>query len=84
MPRFDRTGSHLSPSGLLDFDESESSLGRVAQMAYHFNVPAIFSVNKLDLNRDSARGIEASFKENGLHYIEQISFVPIFSSALVQ
>jgi MinD superfamily P-loop ATPase len=59
-------------------------LERVAQLAHHFNVPAMVCVNKFDLNPDSTREIEVLVEDKGLHFLGQIPFDPIFTKAMVQ
>ena len=59
-------------------------LERVAQLAYHFNVPAMVCVNKADINSESAGEIEKFVKEKDLYFLGQIPFDPIFTKAMVQ
>jgi MinD superfamily P-loop ATPase len=59
-------------------------LERVAQLAHHFNVPAMVCVNKADLNPESAGQIEVFVKEKSLNFLGQVPFDPIFTHAMVQ
>ena len=59
-------------------------LERVAQLARHFNVPAMVCVNKADLNPDSAGEIEGFVKERRLNFLGRIPFDPVFTKAMVQ
>jgi MinD superfamily P-loop ATPase len=56
---------------------------RVAQLAAHFNVPAMVSVNKFDLNIDATRAIEAYATDKGLDVMTRIPFDPVFTKAMV-
>ena len=64
-------------SGLHDMD-------RVAQLAAHFNVPAMVCVNKCDLNDAMTGKIEAYAEKNGLPVLGKIPFDPAFVEAMVQ
>jgi MinD superfamily P-loop ATPase len=57
---------------------------RVAQLAAHFNVPAMICVNKFDINLDITREIEAFAGGQGLSAVGRIPFDPIFIKAMVQ
>ena len=59
-------------------------LERVAQLAHHFNVPAMVCVNKFDLNPDSTKDIEEYAKGKDLIFLGQVPFDPIFTKAMVQ
>ena len=58
-------------------------LQRVAALAAHFNVPAMVSVNKHDLNPEMTRRIEAHARLNGLTTVGNIPFDPVFTRAMV-
>ncbi|MFC1535078.1 P-loop NTPase [Thermodesulfobacteriota bacterium] len=57
---------------------------RVAQLADHFNVPAMVCVNKYDLNPEKNREIEEFTINKGLTFLGHIPFDPIFTKAMVQ
>ena len=57
---------------------------RAAELAGHFNVPAMLCVNKFDINRDITRNIEAFADEKGLPFLGHIPFDPVFTRAMVQ
>lgn len=62
----------------------EHDMARVAQLAAHFNVPAMVCVNKFDLNGNKTRDIKEYAREKGLVFVGQIPFDPIFTRAMVQ
>jgi MinD superfamily P-loop ATPase len=62
----------------------EHDMARVAQLAAHFNVPAMVCVNKFDLNENKTRDIKEYAREKGLVFVGQIPFDPIFTKAMVQ
>ena len=57
---------------------------RVAQLAAHFNIPAMMCVNKFDLNPEQTDGIEAFATEKNIHVLGRIPFDPIFTKSMVQ
>jgi len=57
---------------------------RVLELAAHFNVPALLTVNKFDLNPDEALAIEAFARERGARTVGRISFDPAFTRSMVQ
>lgn len=57
---------------------------RVAQLAAHFKVPCMLSVNKFDLNLDQTRGIENLAKKLGISALGNIPFDPIFVKSMIQ
>jgi len=57
---------------------------RVAQLAAHFNVPAMVCVNKFDLNLGMTQAIEKYAAENSITCLGRIAFDPIFTRAMVQ
>jgi len=57
---------------------------RVAQLAAHFNVPAMVCVNKFDINLELTEDIEAYAREQGMMAAGRIPFDPIFVKAMVQ
>ncbi len=57
---------------------------RVADLAAHFNVPALVCINKFDLNPVLSRRIENFSQEKGLFCVGRIPFDPIFIRAMVQ
>ena len=59
-------------------------LQRVADLADHFKVPAMISVNKYDLNPELASQIESFAKSNDLELAGNIPFDPLFTAAMVQ
>ena len=62
----------------------EHDLERVAQLAHHFNVPAMVCVNKFDLNPDRTKDIEKYAKRKDLVFLGQVPFDPIFTRAMVK
>ena len=59
-------------------------LERVAELAAHFNVPAMVCVNKFDLNLDITVKIKRFTRENELIWLGNVPFDPIFTKAMVQ
>ena len=57
---------------------------RVVQLAAHFNVPAMVSVNKFDLNPDETSAIEDLARSKNLKVLSRIPFDPIFTHSMVQ
>ena len=57
---------------------------RVAQLAAHFNVPAMLCVNKFDINTDKSRQIEEFAGRRGLAFLGRVPFDPAFTHAMVQ
>jgi MinD superfamily P-loop ATPase len=57
---------------------------RVAQLAAHFRVPALLSVNKSDLNADEAGVIEQVAEEHSIKVLNRVPFDPTFTKAMVQ
>ncbi|MFC1840105.1 ATP-binding protein [Thermodesulfobacteriota bacterium] len=57
---------------------------RVAELASHFNIPAMVCVNKYDLNPDKAKEIEQFAKDHDMPFVGQIPFDSIFTKAMVQ
>lgn len=57
---------------------------RVAQLAAHFRVPALLSINKFDLNSDEAKAIEQVATEHNIRVLNRIPFDPAFTKAMVQ
>jgi len=64
-------------SGLHDME-------RVAQLAAHFKVPGMLSINKFDLNLDQTRNIENLAKKLGINILGNIPFDPIFVKSMIQ
>ena len=64
-------------SGLHDMD-------RVAELARHFNLPAMVCINKYDLNPEQTEEIRASARKNNIEIVGQIPFDPDFTRAMVQ
>jgi MinD superfamily P-loop ATPase len=61
-----------------------NDMERVAQLAAHFRVPALLSVNKFDLNPDEAGTIEAVADEHNIKVLKRIPFDPTFTKAMVE
>jgi MinD superfamily P-loop ATPase len=61
-----------------------NDMERVAQLAAHFRVPALLSVNKFDLNPDEAKAIEAIANEHNIKVLNRIPFDPTFTKAMVE
>ena len=59
-------------------------MARVAQLAAHFNIPAMMCVNKFDLNLEQTNGIEEFSAEKNIHVLGRIPFDPIFTKSMVQ
>ena len=57
---------------------------RVIELAAHFKVPAMVSVNKYDLNPDMTKKIETYALENKIALVGNIPFDPVFIKAMVQ
>jgi len=57
---------------------------RVAQLAAHFQVPAMVCVNKFDLNPGEAQAIEDFAREKAITVLGRIPFDPTFTKAMVQ
>lgn len=57
---------------------------RVVELAAHFNVPAMVSVNKHDLNTEMTQRIQSHALQNGLTMVGNIPFDPVFTHAMVQ
>ena len=56
---------------------------RVAQLAAHFKIPALFYVNKFDLNLELTREIEKYAEEKEIACMGHIPFDPIFTKAMI-
>jgi len=56
---------------------------RVAQLAAHFNVPAMMCVNKFDLNPGQAQEIERFSEDINVSVLGRIPFDPVFTKAMV-
>jgi len=57
---------------------------RVAELAEHFNIPAMICVNKFDLNKDETQVIEDRGRDRKMEVLARIPFDPVFTKALVQ
>ena len=57
---------------------------RVAQLAAHFQTPALVCVNKFDLNLGLTREIEKYAAEQGIVCLGCIPFDPVFTQAMIQ
>ena len=57
---------------------------RVAQLATHFNIPAMMCVNKFDLNPEQTNGIEEFARGKNIHVLGRIPFDPVFTKSMVQ
>lgn len=66
-----------SVSGIHDME-------RVAELAAHFNVPAMLCVNKFDLNPDQTKAIEDFAEKNHISVVGRIPFDPIFIASMIQ
>ncbi len=64
-------------SGLHDME-------RVAQLAQHFQVPAMLCVNKFDLNPDQADAVESLAAQRDIDILGRIPFDPLFTKAMIQ
>ena len=62
----------------------QHDMERVAQLAAHFNVPAMVCINKYDINLALSANIENYAKEKHLIRVGQIPFDPIFTKAMIQ
>ncbi|MDY6830355.1 MAG: 4Fe-4S binding protein [Thermodesulfobacteriota bacterium] len=58
-------------------------MGRAADLAAHFKVPAMVCVNKYDLNPDQTGAVEALCRERGIAFVGRIPFDPVFTKAMV-
>ncbi|MBS3733717.1 MAG: ATP-binding protein [Phycisphaerae bacterium] len=59
-------------------------LGRVADVAMHFNIPALVCVNKWDLNAEIAARIEADAAERGLRVAGRVRYDRAVTDAQVR
>ena len=59
-------------------------MGRVAQLAAYFKVPAMLCVNKFDLNLDQTQAIEDLAKKKKMNVLGEIPFDPIFIESMIQ
>ena len=66
-----------SVSGMHDME-------RVAELAAHFNVPAMLCVNKFDLNLDQTKAIEYFAEKKHIRVVGRVPFDPIFTAAMIQ
>jgi MinD superfamily P-loop ATPase len=57
---------------------------RVAELASHFNIPAMVCVNKYDLNQDKAEEIKKYAAEHDMPFVGRIPFDPVFTKAMVE
>jgi len=57
---------------------------RVVQLAAFFKVPAMVCVNKADLNPEMSREIEKFSRDQGLAFLGDIPFDPVFTQSMVQ
>lgn len=57
---------------------------RVAQLASHFNIPAMVCVNKYDLNLEKMEEIRQYAEKHDLPFVGQVPFDPVFTKAMVQ
>ncbi len=57
---------------------------RVAQLAAHFNIPAMVCVNKYDLNPDQTTAIEKIAEQQGILFVGRIPFDPVFTKSMIQ
>jgi MinD superfamily P-loop ATPase len=64
-------------SGLHDME-------RVAELARHFNVPAMVLINKFDLNFDQTKKIEEVARKNSIKIVGKIPFDETFTYAMIQ
>ena len=62
----------------------QHDMERVAQLAAHFNVPAMICVNKFDLNPELTLEIEKFAEEKDIACLGRIPFDPIFTKAMIQ
>ncbi len=59
-------------------------MSRVAELAAHFNIPALVCINKFDLNPEMTATIESEALQRDLILAGRIPFDPIFVKAMVQ
>ena len=57
---------------------------RVAELAGHFNIPALVCINKCDLNDEISEAIERAAAEQKLKTVGRIPFDPDFTRAMVE
>jgi MinD superfamily P-loop ATPase len=57
---------------------------RVAELASHFNIPAMVCINKYDLNLEQTQKIETHAREKNITVVGKISFDPAFTEAMIQ
>lgn len=59
-------------------------MSRVAELAAHFNIPALVCINKCDLNPEMTATIESEALQRDLILAGRIPFDPLFVKAMVQ
>jgi MinD superfamily P-loop ATPase len=59
-------------------------MGRVAQLAEHFRVPAMMCINKYDLNLELTRELERTARERNIACLGRIPFDPTFTRAMIK
>jgi len=57
---------------------------RVADLAAHFEVPAMVCVNKFDINPEATREIERFSKDRRIPIVGRIPFDPLFIKSMIQ
>ncbi len=62
----------------------QHDMARVAQLADHFNIPAMVCVNKFDLNLGLTREIETYAAEKDIACLGRIPLDPVFTEAMIQ
>ena len=57
---------------------------RVADLAIHFKVPGMVSVNKFDLNQSKAEAIEQLARDKFMKVLPRVPFDPVFTKSMIQ
>ena len=74
-------------SGILIVSEPTISgihdMNRVADLAFHFNIPALLCINKFDLNIEQTKELESLAQSKNIPVIGHIPFDPSFTKAMV-
>ena len=59
-------------------------MDRVLELAKHFQIPAVVVINKVDLNEEMGRTIEATAEKFGAPVLGRIPYDPVVTQAMVK
>jgi len=59
-------------------------LGRVVELAQHFNVEPLVLINKYDINKSNTRQIEVYCKEQNIKVLGKLRYDEVFNAAQVR